>query len=119
MSAMAQTAGLRCIVSMPRACTAWRWRRLRRAPSTTRSATKGYRPVRSPRSSGRTWTCRVVSIDPADADEHFGWIGGFFRLDAPASSALTRERLGWNPTHPGLIEDLDRHYFERLAAVGS
>jgi hypothetical protein len=31
----------------------------------------------------------------------------FFAVDAPASSALTRERLDWTPTQPGLIEDLD------------
>ena len=28
-------------------------------------------------------------------------------MDAPASSALTRALLGWAPTHPGLIDDLD------------
>ena len=32
--------------------------------------------------------------------------------DMPASSAITRALLGWNPTHPGLIEDIDQgHYF--------
>jgi nucleoside-diphosphate-sugar epimerase len=55
----------------------------------------------------------VASIAPEAAGAHFGWIGRFFGLDAPASSNLTRERLGWNPTHPGLIEDLEAgHYFE-------
>ena len=45
--------------------------------------------------------------------EHFGWLGGFFGADIRASSALTRELLGWQPAHPGLIEDLDQgHYFE-------
>lgn len=38
--------------------------------------------------------------------EHFGWLGGFYGLDVPASSALTRERYGWAPTGPTLIEDL-------------
>ena len=33
-------------------------------------------------------------------------------VDMPASSALTRELLGWKPTHPGLIEDIEQgHYF--------
>jgi len=33
-------------------------------------------------------------------------------FDAPASSALTRELTGWQPTQPGLIDDLDKgHYF--------
>ncbi len=36
----------------------------------------------------------------------------FFAMDLAASSALTRERLGWQPTHPGLLADLDQdHYF--------
>ncbi len=37
--------------------------------------------------------------------------------DSPASSELTRELMGWLPTHPGLIEDLDKgHYFDSPAA---
>ena len=44
--------------------------------------------------------------------EHFGWLGRFLGIDAQVSSALTRERFGWEPTGPGLLEDLDRgHYF--------
>ena len=44
--------------------------------------------------------------------EHFGWLGRFLALDAPVSSALTRERFGWAPTQPGLLEDLAQgHYF--------
>jgi hypothetical protein len=32
----------------------------------------------------------------------------------PASSPLTRERLGWEPVQPGLIADLDKgHHFGR------
>jgi len=50
----------------------------------------------------------------AVAPEHFGWLGGFFASDLRASSALTRELVGWQPTGPGLIADLDQgHYFER------
>jgi nucleoside-diphosphate-sugar epimerase len=48
----------------------------------------------------------------AVAPEHFSWLAGFLGMDSPASSALTRELLGWQPTHPGLIEDLEEgHYF--------
>jgi len=61
---------------------------------------------------GRQLDLPVVSIAPADAVAHFGWIGAFFAFDIPASSALTQDLLGWTPTGPGLIEDLDRgHYF--------
>ena len=42
-----------------------------------------------------------------DAAEHVGWIGSFSALDVPASNALTQERLGWTPTHPGLLADLE------------
>lgn len=46
------------------------------------------------------------------AAEDFGWLGQFLAVDQPASSALTRELLGWRPVQPGLIEDLDKgHYF--------
>jgi len=55
---------------------------------------------------GRGLGVPVASVSPEDADEHFGWIGRFFAADAPASSALTRERLGWVPSHPTLLEDL-------------
>ena len=48
----------------------------------------------------------VVSLTQAEAAEHFGFMGMFAALDLPASSAWTRERLGWTPTGPGLLEDL-------------
>jgi nucleoside-diphosphate-sugar epimerase len=55
----------------------------------------------------------LVSVDPDQAADHFGWLGAFFSWDAPASNALTRERLGWEPTHQGLIADLEvGFYFE-------
>lgn len=48
----------------------------------------------------------VVSMPPEDAAAHFGWLGMFIGVDMPASSAWTRERLGWRPEGPGLIADL-------------
>ena len=48
----------------------------------------------------------AVSIPIEEAGEHFGWLGMFAGWDMRASSALTRQRLGWSPTGPGLIEDL-------------
>jgi nucleoside-diphosphate-sugar epimerase len=61
---------------------------------------------------GRHLDVPVVSISPEDAPEHFTWLAGFLGADSPASSTLTRELLGWQPTQPGLIEDLDKgHYF--------
>ncbi|MGW7253617.1 SDR family oxidoreductase [Streptomyces sp. NPDC054834] len=61
---------------------------------------------------GRHLDVPVTAVPPEDAAEHFGWLAGFIALDSPASSALTRELLGWQPTGPGLIDDLDKgHYF--------
>jgi hypothetical protein len=54
----------------------------------------------------------IVSIPAEQASDHFGWLARFFGADSPASNELTRELLGWEPTHPGLIEDLEQgHYF--------
>jgi hypothetical protein len=49
----------------------------------------------------------VVSLTPEEAAGHFGWLAGFVGTDLAASSAKTREVLGWNPTGPGLLTDLD------------
>jgi len=61
---------------------------------------------------GRHLELPVVAVTPDEAGEHFGWLAGILAADSAASSALTRELLGWQPTHPGLIDDLDKgHYF--------
>ena len=49
---------------------------------------------------GRRLNVPVVSKPREEAADHFGWIGQFFAIDGPASSAETRTRLGWRPT-PG------------------
>ncbi|MER5274606.1 SDR family oxidoreductase [Streptomyces sp. NPDC002809] len=65
---------------------------------------------------GRRLGLPVASVSPQDADAHFGWLGGLVGVDGPSSSALTRESYGWQPTRPGLIEDLDKgHYFDAPA----
>jgi nucleoside-diphosphate-sugar epimerase len=59
----------------------------------------------------------VVAIATEDAAGHFGWLAGFLGADVPATSALTRELVGWQPTHAGLIDDLDQgHYFNHVPA---
>ena len=62
---------------------------------------------------GRRLNVPVVSQTPEEAAAHFGWFAMFAGIDCPASSDQTREHLGWRPTQPGLIPDLDHpHYFE-------
>lgn len=60
---------------------------------------------------GRGLKLPVVSIAPGEAAAHFGWMAMFVQLDMPASSALTQARLGWTPTGPTLIADLDAGKF--------
>lgn len=50
----------------------------------------------------------VVSLAPDQAASHFGWLAMFVGLDLPASSSQTRQKLGWQPEGPGMIEDLKR-----------
>ncbi|MFJ2647886.1 SDR family oxidoreductase [Streptomyces sp. NPDC087420] len=66
---------------------------------------------------GRHLDLPVVSVPPDDAAAHFTWLAPFVALDSPVSSAYTGDLLGWRPTHPGLLDDLDEgHYFTGPAA---
>ncbi|MFF4528493.1 SDR family oxidoreductase [Streptomyces sp. NPDC001407] len=67
---------------------------------------------------GRHLDLPVTSVPPEAAAEHFAWLGHFLAADAPVSSTLTRDLLDWKPTHPGLLEDLDKgHYFRAPGAT--
>ncbi|AIO39337.1 3-beta hydroxysteroid dehydrogenase/isomerase family protein [Burkholderia cenocepacia] len=62
---------------------------------------------------GRRLNVPVVSKSAEQAGEHFGWFARFAGMDAPATSERTRALLGWAPTQPGLLADIDRpRYFE-------
>jgi nucleoside-diphosphate-sugar epimerase len=63
---------------------------------------------------GRNLDLPTISIPPEDVADYFQYLSWSVPLDNPTSSALTQKLLGWTPTHPGLIEDLDHgHYFEQ------
>jgi nucleoside-diphosphate-sugar epimerase len=67
--------------------------------------------------TGRHLGLPVESIAPEAAAEHFGWLAPFVAIDVRASSERTRELVGWKPTHPGLVEDLEEgHYFQPAPA---
>ena len=57
---------------------------------------------------GRRLSLPVKSIAPEESQAFFGWLARFAGLDMPASSAQTRRKLGWQPTGPGLIADLEQ-----------
>lgn len=68
---------------------------------------------------GRQLKLPVVSLSAAEAPAHFGWFAHFAMLDNPASSAGTRQALGWEPREHGLIADLEEgRYFEAGRRTG-
>jgi nucleoside-diphosphate-sugar epimerase len=61
---------------------------------------------------GRGTDLPVASVPAAEAAGRFAFLGAFVGLDNPVSTEVTRKVLGWEPAHPGLIEDLAHgHYF--------
>ena len=55
----------------------------------------------------------LVSRTREEAADHFGWFAPFAAMDAPSSSEKTRGLMGWKPTQPGLLADIDDPgYFE-------
>ncbi|MEP7098324.1 MAG: SDR family oxidoreductase [Dokdonella sp.] len=58
---------------------------------------------------GRRLNLPINELSPAEAQSHFGWLGFLVSMDAPASSTLTQQQLGWRPTQKsGFIADLER-----------
>jgi nucleoside-diphosphate-sugar epimerase len=54
----------------------------------------------------------VRGLSSEEASNYFGWFKHFASLDAPASSQKTREQLGWEVEHTGLLADLSNgRYF--------
>ncbi len=63
---------------------------------------------------GRHLEVPTTSLAPADAASHFAHLGHFVALDNPATAAITRELLAWEPTGPSLLEDLEQgHYYHQ------
>ena len=60
---------------------------------------------------GRGLKVPLTALSPEEAAAHFGWLGAFMGYDMPASSAQTQQRLGWRPTGPGLIADLEQMHY--------
>jgi nucleoside-diphosphate-sugar epimerase len=62
---------------------------------------------------GRQLGVPAVPVAAGDALEHFSFLGAFVGRDTPASSSITRELLGWEPSGPTLLEDLDAGRYTR------
>ena len=57
----------------------------------------------------------MVSLSLEKAAAHFGWLAMFAGADLVASSEKTRKNLGWNPTGPGMLADLQRMDYSQVA----
>jgi nucleoside-diphosphate-sugar epimerase len=64
---------------------------------------------------GRHLDIPVKSVAPQDAPEHFGFLARFVALDSPVTATITREVLGWEPTGPSLLQDLEQDHYYRSA----
>ncbi len=62
---------------------------------------------------GRHLDVPSASVSTADAAEHFAHLGHFIALDSPATATITRDLLGWEPTGPSLLEDLEQDHYYR------
>jgi nucleoside-diphosphate-sugar epimerase len=62
---------------------------------------------------GRHLRIPVGSITPEEAADYYGWFAGFASMDMPASSEWTRKTLGWEPTGPSLMRDLENEDYFR------
>jgi nucleoside-diphosphate-sugar epimerase len=59
----------------------------------------------------------AISVSAEEAPEHLGFLAAFAHLDNPSSNARTSALLGWEPTHPGWIDDVESgHYFAEISA---
>jgi nucleoside-diphosphate-sugar epimerase len=65
---------------------------------------------------GRQLDVPADAVEPADAAERFSWLAQFVAIDVRASSAATRELLGWEPTGPTLLDDLDSGRYTAVPA---
>jgi nucleoside-diphosphate-sugar epimerase len=55
---------------------------------------------------GRRLGLPTRAVPAAEAADHFLWLAPIVALDTRASSAVTRRAFDWEPTGPGLLEDL-------------
>ena len=105
--------GRPCTAPTPPDWPAWPSRPLPPARSCTRWATRAFPSARSPRRWAVTSTSRRSRWPRPMPPEHFAPLGHFVGLDSPATAAITRELLGWEPTGPSLLEDLEQDHYYR------
>ena len=108
MSAKAPIAGPRRTFRMSPTCFGWFWNSGEAGAKYHAVAEEGV-PLRAiAETIGGSLGVPVTSLTADEAQAHFGPSAMFMGLDLMASSAITREQLGWRPAGPSLITDLER-----------
>jgi nucleoside-diphosphate-sugar epimerase len=67
---------------------------------------------------GQRLNIPVAAKSSDEAASHFGWFAHFAAMDVKASSKQTQQVLGWHPTQPGLIADLDCPSYFKFRPTG-
>ena len=107
ISGKVKIAGPPSIGVMRRGCSGWRSKKASRGARYHGVGEEGI-PFRSiAEVIGRNLNVPVGSISSKEAKKQFSYFGGFAATDNPTSSARTRDQLGWEPTGPRLLVDLD------------
>lgn len=65
---------------------------------------------------GRGLKVPLAALSSEEMVGHFGWLGLFAGHDTSASSVWTQAQLGWHPTGPGLLADLERMDYSRASS---
>lgn len=60
---------------------------------------------------GENLNLPLASLSEEETATHFEWMSRFITFDSPATNIKTKEQLGWQPQHIGLLEDMQQNYF--------
>ncbi len=102
------TAGRRYTGSMRPPFIGWHLREDLLERGITRSQNEGVSVREIAEAIGRGLKMPVAALSPEEAAGHFGWLAFLVSMDAPASSTLTQQRLGWHPAEKtGFLADLE------------
>src|SRR5699024_5513993 len=91
---------------------------LERAPGGARLPAVGEDGIRArdiAAAIGREADVAPASNHCGDVHDHFGWVGRFFAMDLSVAPTVTRELLGWRPTGPTLLEELNAGVYSAFA----
>jgi nucleoside-diphosphate-sugar epimerase len=76
-------------------------------------AEQGVRHLDIAEAIGRGTGLPVRAFEPGEVTPPYQWLERFLGVSSLASSRITQQLMGWTPTHPTLLEDLDAGFYTR------